>query len=190
MMCKDSLIIVLLLVLSTVNAQFGVPRKDKAEKSSDDVIVGAAGEIASNGVSLALVKLLSKAEAEAGGTLQLSHGDALTIDELLKNASNDPDTVAYVQRTKVEQKEALQEMFGSMNSLKIVTTLKSLIEELEALEVLFQDKESALAQMEAAGMVEDERLPEYRKNPALLEHDTRNGLYMSFISLAIVGELM
>ena len=55
------------------------------------------------------------------------------------------------------------------------------------LDYLFEDKEKALVEMEKAGMIPEEHLKRYQKNPELLEEDTRRGLYMQFVSLAVVG---
>ena len=36
-------------------------------------------------------------------------------------------------------------------------------------------------------MIPEEHLATYKKNPELLEEDTRRGLYMQFVSMSVVG---
>ena len=65
--------------------------------------------------------------------------------------------------------------------------LKVTIDELKLCDVLFKDKQRALREMEKEGMIPAEHLKKYKKNPDLLEEDTRKGLYFRFVSLAVVG---
>ena len=65
--------------------------------------------------------------------------------------------------------------------------LQQVLGELKMLEVVFEDKERALRLMEEEGMVDPERMPEYQKNPALLEEDTWKGLYFTFVTLAVTA---
>lgn len=71
--------------------------------------------------------------------------------------------------------------------MQILGGLKQVIDELLVLDYLFQDKEKALEAMEKEGMIPEEHLATYKKNPELLEEDTRRGLYMQFVSMSVVG---
>eukprot|EP00547_Thalassionema_nitzschioides_P001216 CAMPEP_0194216312 /NCGR_PEP_ID=MMETSP0156-20130528/18754_1 /TAXON_ID=33649 /ORGANISM="Thalassionema nitzschioides, Strain L26-B" /LENGTH=195 /DNA_ID=CAMNT_0038945057 /DNA_START=86 /DNA_END=673 /DNA_ORIENTATION=- len=182
----------LAMIMPFSHAQFGLPKKPD-NKASAEAQVNADGEInggAGSAVSRPLLQLLSKAEKQAGGTLKISPDDALSIDGLLKQALEDPQTQILVQEMKTMQREVLEQMLGETTPLDIVTTLKSVMDELVSLEILFKDPKRALKEMEKEGMIEKERLPEYKKNPDLLEQDTRKALYMTFVSTAVVGELM
>ncbi len=55
------------------------------------------------------------------------------------------------------------------------------------LEYLFKDVDRALVEMEKEGLIPEEHLKKYRKDPSLLEKDTRSAVYFRFISLAVVG---
>jgi hypothetical protein len=68
--------------------------------------------------------------------------------------------------------------------------MKEAMDNMKLIDYLFQDKERAVREMEKEGMIQKEHLKKYRKDPALLEEDTRRGLYFQFVSLAAVGGFM
>lgn len=70
---------------------------------------------------------------------------------------------------------------------EILNALKVTMDEMQMLDVLFKDKERALREMEKEGMIPEEHLKKYRKDPNLLEEDTRRALYFRFVTLAVVG---
>lgn len=70
---------------------------------------------------------------------------------------------------------------------QILNELKIAMDEMQMLDVLFKDKERALGLMEEEGMIPKEHLKKYKKDPNLLEEDTRRALYFRFVSLAVVG---
>ena len=84
---------------------------------------------------------------------------------------------------KAENPDAF-EGTADMAKLELVKGLEQAFEELQLLDVLFQDKERALREMDKEGMIEKEKLAMYKKNPDLLEADTRKGLYFMFVALA------
>ena len=65
--------------------------------------------------------------------------------------------------------------------------MKETLDNLKLIEYLFKDPKKAVKEMEKEGMIEKAHIKKYRKDPALLEADTRKGLYFNFISLAVVG---
>lgn len=186
------ILLLLAMTLPMAHAQFGLPKKKDNKASQAEV--NADGNIqegtATNEMNLSLIQLLSKAEKQAGGTLALSQEDAFAIDGLLKQAVQDPDTQVLVQEMKTMQREVLEQMLGETTPLDIVNNLKAVMSELVSLEILFQDKDRAVREMDKEGMIEEHRLAEYKKNPDLLEQDTRKALYMTFVSTAVVGDLM
>lgn len=58
---------------------------------------------------------------------------------------------------------------------------------MKMLEYLFKDVDRALVEMEKEGLIPEKHLKKYRKDPSLLEKDTRSAVYFRFISLAVVG---
>jgi hypothetical protein len=74
-----------------------------------------------------------------------------------------------------------------MSTLQIAQALGQALEELEMLEILFQDPARAVREMEKEGLIANDRLSAYKKNPDLLEEDTRTHLYFTFVSIAAAG---
>jgi hypothetical protein len=73
---------------------------------------------------------------------------------------------------------------------EVLNELKSALDEMKMLDVLFKDQAKAVEVFEAEGLLPPEHLEKYKKNPELLEDDTRKALYFRFISLAVVGEYL
>lgn len=73
---------------------------------------------------------------------------------------------------------------------EILEGLKMTLDEMKVMDVLFKDPVKALEAMEAEKMIPEQHLENYRKDPSLLEDDTRKALYFRFISLAVVGEFL
>lgn len=142
--------------------------------------------------SLLIDSLMKKGtqQTEAGPKAVIDQQDAIDIAALIQQARKDPETGGLAQRMKIEQKELLAGIKKDMSEPQIVAELKKGLDELKMLEYLFKDKERALREMEKEGMVDRRRLSDYKKNPDLLEADTRKGLYFTFVSLAVAGGFM
>lgn len=117
---------------------------------------------------------------------KLTEQDAVDIKALIQAAGEDPDTIKMIAAMKEENSDEIISM-RKMPEVHILNGMKQVIEETRMLEVLFKDPVKALEAMEAEGMVPPEHLEKYRKDPALLEGDTRKALYFQFVSLAVVG---
>ena len=65
--------------------------------------------------------------------------------------------------------------------------MKGALDEMKMLDVLFKDPVKAVDAFEAEGLLPPEHLEKYKKDPSLLEDDTRKALYFRFVSLAVVG---
>ena len=117
---------------------------------------------------------------------KLTEQDAVDIKALIQAAGEDPDTIQMIAAMKEENSDEIISM-RKMPEVHILNGMKQVIEETRMLEVLFKDPVKALEAMEAEGMVPPEHLEKYRKDPALLEGDTRKALYFQFVSLAVVG---
>lgn len=120
----------------------------------------------------------------------LSDEDQALVDQLIKKMKKDKATMEMVNRLKTEQAETLEAMINGMPGPEKVSNLQKILEELQALEILFADPVRALKVMTEDGMVPPERLPQYQENPKLLEEDTRKGLYFSFATMAVTLGLL
>ncbi|CAB9503505.1 expressed unknown protein [Seminavis robusta] len=152
------------------NAQFGIPKKSEAS-------VDAGGEVQLSKEVLEIATSLTKTDPS------LQEQDAVDIATLIYSAKNDKDTKQMLQKMKADQPEAFAGTAG-LAALEIIKGLEQAYEELKMLEYLFQDKERALRVMEEDGLIHKDKLPLYKKNPDLLEADTRKGLYFMFVALA------
>lgn len=81
-------------------------------------------------------------------------------------------------------------MQKNLSMEEILGGMKEAMDNLKLIDILFKDKERAVREMEKEGMIKKEHLKKYRKDPDLLETDTRRGLYFQFVSLAAVGGFM
>lgn len=160
-----------ILISNPVNAQFGVPKVTKTGQA----------EIKANGEEQ---KYTSTPESGF-----LSEQDSSDIEGLIDVAKQDPETMAMVNRLKTDmsseldalRKEPMEQILGGM---------KETLDNLKLIEHLFKDKERAVEEMNKEGMIEKTHLDAYKKNPDLLEEDTRKGLWFNFVSLAVVGEFL
>jgi hypothetical protein len=115
--------------------------------------------------------------------------DAVDLAALLDGVGRDPETLQMIDNLrKADGRKASLEAFSdSITQQEVVEGLKQTLDELKALEYLFQDPPRAVLEMHKEGMVPDNSLNFYKKNPDQLAEDTRKGLYFSFVSLAVAG---
>jgi hypothetical protein len=165
---------------AVVDAQFGVASKKAAQEAE----VGVDGEttMGENNPSDALINRLLQNQV-------LSEEQAVDIAVLIESAAKDPETALLLRRLKEGSgaKDAFGDFASDMSSLQIAQGLAEALEELEMLEILFQDPARAVREMEKEGMIANDRLSAYKKNPDLLEEDTRKHLYFTFVSIAAAG---
>jgi hypothetical protein len=103
-------------------------------------------------------------------------------------AQTDPETVLLIRRMKQGSGEdAFDDFEAEMSPMQIAQGLAQALEEIEMLDYLFQDPARAVAEMEKEGMIPSDKLTLYKKDPALLEEDTRKQLYFAFVSMAAAG---
>jgi len=89
-------------------------------------------------------------------------------------AQTDPETVLLIRRMKQGSGEdAFDDFEAEMSPMQIAQGLAQALEEIEMLDYLFQDPARAVAEMEKEGMIPSDKLTLYKKDPALLEEDTR-----------------
>jgi hypothetical protein len=166
---------------AVVDAQFGVASKKAAQEAE----VGVDGETTIGGENApndALISRLLQSQV-------LSEEQAVDIAVLIESAAKDPETALLLRRLKEGSgaKEAFGDFASDMSSLQIAQGLAQALEELEMLEILFKDPARAVREMEKEGMIANDRLSAYKKNPDLLEEDTRKHLYFTFVSIAAAG---
>lgn len=116
----------------------------------------------------------------------LSEKDAADMSEIIDEAKKDLETMAMITRMKNENIDALSELH-KLSTMEVLGGMKEALDNMKLIEYLFQDKERAVREMEKEGMIDKAHIKKYRKDPDLLEQDTRRGLYFQFISLAVVG---
>mmetsp|Transcript_29684 Transcript_29684/g.71749 ORF Transcript_29684/g.71749 Transcript_29684/m.71749 type:complete len:176 (+) Transcript_29684:187-714(+) len=171
-MKASTLRIVLLLIISSlhlisVRAQFGIKK---------GVPISIPGE--QNGEQLG--------EDIGKNDGFLSENDAADMSAIIEEAKKDLETMAMVTKMKEENMEGLAEL-KKLSTTEVLGGMKETLDNLKLIEYLFKDKEKAVREMEKEGMIEKAHIKKYRKDPDLLEQDTRRGLYFQFISLAVVG---
>jgi hypothetical protein len=158
-----------------VVAQFGVSQK------AEEAEVGADGKVVGETPSEALVGRLLQSQV-------LSEEQAVDIAALIESAQKDPETALLLRRLKEGSGEgAFGDFASDMSGLQIVQGLAQAFDEMQMLEILFKNPDRAVREMEKEGMIANGRLKEYKKNPDLLEEDTRKHLYFTFVSIAAAG---
>ena len=164
------------LAVPTV-AQFGIPQKRDTSKIQELL------QNEQQGTRLAEA-LMQAANQE---NYLLDEQDAIDMASVLLQAASDPETLQMVLRIQEEEKETIAELRETATLQDIMLGLKQVLSEMKMLEVVFEDKERALALMQEDGMIDPARLPEYQKDPGLLEQDTRKGLYFTFVTLCVTA---
>lgn len=163
------LLLIASLLLSSVQAQFGIKK-------------GVPISIPENGEQMG--------EASDGGQQMeggfLSEQDAIDMEAIINEAKKDLETMSMVTKMKAENMEGLADL-KKLSTMEVLGGMKETMDNLKLIEYLFKDKEKAVREMEKEGMIDKAHIKKYRKDPALLEQDTRRGLYFQFVSLAVVG---
>ena len=157
----------LLLHLPTTQAQFGIKKGTPISTPGEAEIDAATGE----------------------GTPRegfLSEKDAADMSAIIEEAMKDVETMAMITKLKEDNTDHLDEL-RRLSPMEVLGGMKEVLDNMKLIEYLFQDKERAVREMEKEGMIDKAHLKKYRKDPDLLEQDTRRGLYFQFISLAVVG---
>mmetsp|Transcript_3482 Transcript_3482/g.5775 ORF Transcript_3482/g.5775 Transcript_3482/m.5775 type:complete len:180 (-) Transcript_3482:1071-1610(-) len=116
----------------------------------------------------------------------LSEKDAADMSAIIEEAMKDVETMAMITKLKQDNTDHLDEL-RRLSPMEVLGGMKEVLDNMKLIEYLFQDKERAVREMEKEGMIDKAHLKKYRKDPDLLEQDTRRGLYFQFISLAVVG---
>merc|ERR1712194_152554 len=116
----------------------------------------------------------------------LTEKDAADMEAIIAEAKKDLETRMLIKKMKEDNVEGLAEL-RKLSTTEVLGGMKEALDNLKLIEYLFKDKEKAVREMEKEGMIERAHIKKYKKDPELLEKDTRTGLYFQFISLAVVG---
>ena len=108
------------------------------------------------------------------------------MSAIIEEAKKDLETMAMISKMKSENMEGLAEL-KKLSTEEVLGGMKETLDNLKLIEYLFKDPQRAVKEMEKEGMIDKQHIKKYRKDPDLLEMDTRRGLYFQFISLAVVG---
>mmetsp|Transcript_11782 Transcript_11782/g.18080 ORF Transcript_11782/g.18080 Transcript_11782/m.18080 type:complete len:182 (+) Transcript_11782:62-607(+) len=167
-----STILSFLLLLPTTQAQFGIKKGTPISKPGGEAEIDAATGTTTTTTT-----------PQEGF---LSEKDAADMSAIIEEASKDVETMAMITKLKEENTAHLNEL-RQLSPMEVLGGMKEVLDNMKLIEYLFQDKERAVKEMEKEGMIDKAHLKKYRKDPDLLEQDTRRGLYFQFISLAVVG---
>ena len=182
-----TLLLVTPFLLTSVEGQFGIPKvpASLAEQNGEDM----GEEVSQGGGGAAKNSLKHNAGGEHSTGEQegfISDKDAADMEAILIEAQKDVETMAMITKMKTENPQHIAELM-KMPQNEILGGMKETLDNLRLIEYLFKDKEKAVREMEKEGMIDKAHIKKYRKNPELLEQDTRRGLYFQFITLATVG---
>jgi hypothetical protein len=116
----------------------------------------------------------------------LASEDAVDLAVFLDKVANDPSTKKMVENMRKSDETAtrLNDIIDKMTQKEIVEALKQLTDDFKAKKELFQDPVKAVDQMHKDGLITDDQLDFYQKNPKTLEEDTRNWILFSFVLFA------
>ena len=189
-MAKLSIVaIMIMLLISSIqrtNAQFGrrikkgVPISIPQEVMNGDDMMN----IIEDDISGDSRQTQQQQQQESSGFL--SEKDAADMSAIIDEAKKDLETMAMITRMKNENSDALSELH-KLSTMEVLGGMKEALDNMKLIEYLFQDKDRAVREMEKEGMIDKAHIKKYRRDPNLLEQDTRRGLYFQFISLAVVG---
>ena len=169
----STILSLLLLQLQPTHAQFGIKKGTPISQpgGTEIEIDAATGTPNSN-------------NQEKEGFL--SEKDAAEMSTIIEEAMKDVETMAMITKLKQDNSDHLDEL-RKLSPMEILGGMKETLDNMKLIEYLFKDKEKAVREMEKEGMIDKAHIKKYRKDPDLLEQDTRRGLYFQFISLAVVG---
>jgi hypothetical protein len=172
----SSILSFLLLLPITIHAQFGIKKGTPISKPG-------GGEEVEIDATTGTPKPNNQQQPEGGF---LSEKDAADMSAILEEATKDVETMAMITKLKEENPEHLAEL-RQLSPMEVLGGMKETLDTMKMIEYLFKDKERAVREMEKEGMIDKKHLKKYKKDPDLLEQDTRRGLYFQFISMAVVG---
>ena len=170
----STILTLLLLQLQPTHAQFGIKKGTPISQPGGaeieiDAATGGTGTPNSNNNNQEKEGFLSE-----------------KMSAIIEEAMKDVETMAMITKLKQDNSDHLDEL-RKLSPMEVLGGMKETLDNMKLIEYLFKDKEKAVREMEKEGMIDKAHIKKYRKDPDLLEQDTRRGLYFQFISLAVVG---
>lgn len=170
-------------MIPSAKAQFGVAQKRDAVQIQ--ALLAEQQQPTNNNENNNLVTMLLQVANQEEEILQ--EQDAVDLAVLLEQASKDNDTREMIARMRIEEKDTLAQLKATSSAKDVMLGLVQVVEEMKMLEVVFRNPQRALELMLEEGMIESSHKTKYQQNPALLEDDTRKGLYFTFCTLAVTA---
>ena len=171
----STILSLLLLILQPTHAQFGIKKGTPiSQPGGAEIEIDPATGTPNN----------NNNNQEKEGFL--SEKDAADMSAIIEEAMKDVETMAMITKLKEDNSDHLDEL-RKLSPMEVLGGMKETLDNMKLIEYLFKDKEKAVREMEKEGMIDKAHIKKYRKDPDLLEQDTRRGLYFQFISLAVVG---
>ena len=165
------LLLIAACVVSKCGAQFGIP-KANTKHDEEEVAIDSNGETQ---------------QQQQDGVKYLSDQDAADLEAILKGAREDAETIELIMKMKNEMSEELNEL-KQYSKEEILGSMKQSMDNMKLIDYLFaKGPEFALEEMIKENMIQKEHIKKYKKNPELLELDTRRGLYFEFVALSVTG---
>lgn len=118
----------------------------------------------------------------------LQDQDAVDIAIILHTARQDPDTTWLLYNLREGNgKEHFRNFAKDATPAEIVQALKASMDEINSVDILFQDPQRAVKEMLSDGLIPPDKIDLYRNDPASLEEDLRKNLYFMLVSYAAAG---
>ena len=185
----SSIVVSLLCIFMPMLLHSPVAVTADAATASSSVEVDENGNVMTGkGDDKYTVRLVEMAQ-EVGADLPLE--EAIEISEMMKTARNDAETQALLQQMKVVQKEHFEELVKESTTEMQLFELRKLWKEMKMLESLRNaDPEKVLQVMSEEGLVPEDHLKDYKKDPSMLLQDTLRGYYFAFISVSAAADFL
>ncbi|KAG7348154.1 hypothetical protein IV203_016859 [Nitzschia inconspicua] len=179
-------VILLLFLPSLCAGQFGVLNNNKKDQSGNPVRDDDLEAVSKEDMK----RYMARAATLQAASPNIPSQDAVDLAALLDAVTRDPGTKAMVENLQGAKgrQETLEAFSDSLTQQQVVEALHQTMDELKALEYLFVDPEKAFIEMQKDGLVPEQKAKFYKENPRQLEEDMRQGLYFSFVSLAVADE--
>lgn len=157
------------LIFPYASAQFGVAKKRDGGSTFSEAQQLAMEEYEEGGNDKASLDMLGRQFGD------LANMDMSELEALVEEAMKDPETAKMFQDFGQEMESAftqLQNMDGETLEKNIQEAMK-MFEDEDALSSILGDKEKMIDQLAGSGMVDADKLEEYKKDPNKLENDVR-----------------
>lgn len=159
-----------LLLVSSTSAQFGVAGKKKKGGSSFENLNEMAKEQFDGAEGMMDLDALA---SMFGGDMDMDE-----MEKMIAEAMGDPETAAYMQQMESELMKTMGQLsdMSPEDLLKTATDAVGAMMDDEVMDLMFQDTDALIEQLEGSGMVDADKIDEYKRNPDLLKKDMKEGI--------------